>query len=470
MKDIKNFTKKIIDRHFETYSDIDKGFIFLISILNILKNDRFLNEYQSLYIYPNNNELKLFFNCESRNNEFISINTKDDISDMPVFLPNNIYNSLSLFKSIIDGSQNEEQYNKSINEMFLYNPDIINVIRENRTVFNQNYLSEEDYIFKKTLLNIDKENPFSFGFKPKIKPIDLSKVKNNLFNKKILPLITLEEKYKHEIKKILKEVNTNFPELFIYKNEIINNSYIEHIKLEQNNVENDYSHIKSELIATPYNIENSIPLHIKGLNFLNSAFALHNGKKNSHFIFLKSKDGELLGGISYSNKEGSMINEIGFSFTNRSYRGCGVASKLYDKLAQECITDKKVLFNLFYTEDGELAIPKIKNKLKEKYKNIFIVDLDHKNDSEELNRAISNFNYEFKELILDIDKIEKKDDNLLFRIKNHYEKMLPFIKNNILSSDDEREFIKVNISKLKNNIKNKISLSGKNYLFNKKRL
>lgn len=452
MKDIKNFTKKIIDRHFESYSKADKDFIYLISILNILKKDRFLKEYQNLYIYPNNNELKLFFNCDSKNNEVIIEKTDIDTNKLPIFLSDEIYNALNKFKNIIYTSKNEEDYNININNFFSGNPEMIGIIRENRNVFNQNYMAEDEYIFKKILLNIDKENPFSFGFKPKIKNINLDKVKNNLFTKKIFPLSILQEQYKNEINIITKELEINFPELFMDKKEIIENSKIEQVMLRQGCDENSLSfNLKAELIKTPYNIESSIPLYIKGLNFLNSAFALHTGKTNSNFIFLKSNDGELLGGISYSNKEGSIINEIGFSFTNKAYRGFGVATKLYDILAQESIKKGRVLFNTFYTEDGEAAIPGIKQKLKNKYKNIFIVDLDHKNDNEELNRAMSNFNYEFKDLILNFEK-NGRIENTINEIKTSYYSILPFVKKNILTSNDERKFIKNNIDKIKNDI------------------
>lgn len=465
MQDIKNFTNNMVNILFPTYSKLDKDIIFILSFSNILKNDRFINDYHNLYIYPDNNELKLFFNQEKQNYEVLKFNSELNINKLPIFLADNVFNDLNIFRNIILKSKNEIEYNEEVKKILNDNPNIIKTIREYRNVFNQNYLPEQEYILKKILLDIDNEKPFSFGFKPKIKSINLDKVKNNLFNKDIFPISVLNEQYEKETSLILDKLKKQFPELFFSRKDIINNSKIEFISFDQDDT-NNYSSCKekSELMKTPYGIEDNLALKIKGLNFINSAFALHTGKSNSHFIFLKSNDGELLGGISYSNKNNSMINEIGFSFTSKAYRGCGVATKLYDILAKKSMEENKVLFNLFYTEDGEAAIPNIKQKLRNKYEDLFIIDLDYKNeDNAELNNSISNFNYEFKDLILYFDKYSTKDKNILLNIKKHYDENMPYIKENILNTNDEQDFIKKNIEKIKKEIYKKYKMKNKKY-------
>lgn len=64
---------------------------------------------------------------------------------------------------------------------------------------------------------------------------------------------------------------------------------------------------------------------------------------------------------------------------------------------------------------------------------------------------MSNFNYEFKDLILNFEK-NGRIENTINEIKTSYYSILPFVKKNILTSNDERKFIKNNIDKIKNDI------------------
>ena len=114
MQDIKNFTNNMVNTLFPTYSKLDKDIIFILSFSNILKNDRFINDYHNLYIYPDNNELKLFFNQEKQNYEVLKFNSELNINKLPIFLADNVFNDLNIFRNIILRSKNEIEYNEEV--------------------------------------------------------------------------------------------------------------------------------------------------------------------------------------------------------------------------------------------------------------------------------------------------------------------------------------------------------------------
>ena len=124
-------------------------------------------------------------------------------------------------------------------------------------------------------------------------------------------------------------------------------------------------------------ISNKLSSRFYGLDFLNDA-ALRPSTHSTSYIIAKSND-DIVGFLSFnsSDREGhSLIKNIGYVCIKDNFRGTGLAEKLYDKLASICVDNGNIIVNSHYTDQGRDKLPRLKQRIREKHPDFFMLDTD----------------------------------------------------------------------------------------------
>lgn len=124
-------------------------------------------------------------------------------------------------------------------------------------------------------------------------------------------------------------------------------------------------------------ISNKLPSRFYGLDFLNDS-ALQSFSDGISYIIAKSDD-DIVGLLSFnsSDREGhSVIKNIGYVCVKDNFRGTGLAEKLYDKLASICVDNGNIIVNSHYTDQGRDKLPRLKQRIREKHPEFFMLDTD----------------------------------------------------------------------------------------------
>lgn len=124
-------------------------------------------------------------------------------------------------------------------------------------------------------------------------------------------------------------------------------------------------------------ISNKLSSRFYGLDFLNDS-ALQSFSDGISYIIAKSDD-DIVGLLSFdsSDREGhSVIKNIGYVCVKDNFRGTGLAEKLYDKLASICVDNGNIIFNSHYTDQGRDKLPKLKQRVRDKHPDFFMLDTD----------------------------------------------------------------------------------------------
>lgn len=459
MNNIFENINKQIKTQFPDRNKLEIGLISLYAIDYIFNSNRFNSTlYDFNHIKQFDDKLSLRFISNEKNNIFdiFSFRTHKTENKLPTFIRDEHYHQIQELKKIINENELESEYLTQITTLKNNFPEIISIFKNYKTIISKNSDVNWDDVFR----NKNKKNGLFKHFMSN-STSNLEELKAIEFNENIFPISKIEKYFRNEIFFIKNYLHNQYPKLFLSKSEIIKNAKIQHIHLKQGEVDIiENNNLKRSLLDNFYELERNIPLKDLGIDFLKNALNLHQGKSNSYFIFLISEDKELLGGISYSNQNDSIINNIDYTFSNIKYRGLGVATKLYEILAQETIMKNHIICNAFYTDNGKSFIPRIKEKLSIQHKNLISLDLDYSPKNEEPSSyeyIISDFNSEYKKMILEIEEEQSEADkkNLLQCIIEDYQKSLSLIKskNNECYISDIVEQSLENISKKLNDRK-----------------
>ena len=201
---------------------------------------------------------------------------------------------------------------------------------------------------------------------------------------------------KEELTQIMKAVNDEYPELdaplggikakdldyfyfevpadkqtehekvAISKKEQLNNSDM----FKEHNLES--SSFYDFVLDNPFDInrENLYSNALQGLVYINRETLQTNrsGENMDYsFIVAKTKRNETAGVISIAKyKDSNKVYKISDISIKNNFRNKGIASHLYQKLAEFCISNNLILTNKIYSKEGELYLPKMKQRVKEK--------------------------------------------------------------------------------------------------------
>lgn len=179
-------------------------------------------------------------------------------------------------------------------------------------------------------------------------------------------------------------------------------------------------------------ISEILPSRFYGLDFLNAS-SLKPSSNSTSYIIAKAND-DIVGFLSFNSTdtEGtSVIKNIGYVCIKDNFRGTGLVEKIYEKLACICVDNGNIIVNSHYTEQGREKLPRLKQRIREKYSDFLMIDTDlgsWKNIEPEqyhLMNSIKNFNEYFRSnlLIQQRDNPESLKNNIKSITKLHRDSM-----------------------------------------------
>lgn len=184
-------------------------------------------------------------------------------------------------------------------------------------------------------------------------------------------------------------------------------------------------------------ISNSLNNKFFGLDFLNENIVEAN--RNNSFYILARANNETVGFFSFrSAKEDSksLFKNIDYICIKDNYRGLGLAETFYDKAISILQENGNILANSCYTKQGKEKLPRLKQKMREKYPNFLMIDTElgttsHlTSDEKDLLIKEYEFNKDFMERIRYFEQegfpINEKAD----QIKSFYKESIQHIREN----------------------------------------
>lgn len=203
--------------------------------------------------------------------------------------------------------------------------------------------------------------------------------------------------------------------------EILNNNNITVSDLYQ--IKNDHNSPKSfkkSILEYLMKKDDDLSPHIKsqfyGLDFLNPESMLDGPYAKSYILAKVNND--VVGFISFksTDSEGlSTIKTIEYVCVKENFRGTGLSEKLYDKLASILDVNGNILTNSHYTEQGRVKLPRLKQRIREKYPNFLMIDTDlgYSEDLTPKEQKIMDIKSYFNEsFCIDLKTLEKKNPDL----------------------------------------------------------
>lgn len=184
-------------------------------------------------------------------------------------------------------------------------------------------------------------------------------------------------------------------------------------------------------------ISNSLNNKFFGLDFLNENIVEAN--RNNSFYILARANNETVGFFSFrSAKEDSksLFKNIDYICIKDNYRGLGLAEAFYDKAISILQENGNILANSCYTRQGAEKLPRLKQKMREKYPDFLMIDTElgttsHlTSDEKDLLIKEHEFNKDFMERIRYFEQegfpINEKAD----QIKSLYRESIQYIREN----------------------------------------
>lgn len=203
--------------------------------------------------------------------------------------------------------------------------------------------------------------------------------------------------------------------------EILNNNNITVSDLYQ--IKNDHNSPKSfkkSILEYLMKKDDDLSPHIKsqfyGLDFLNPESMLDGPYAKSYILAKVNND--VVGFISFksTDSEGlSTIKTIEYVCVKENFRGTGLSEKLYDKLASILDANGNILTNSHYTEQGRVKLPRLKQRIREKYPNFLMIDTDlgYSEDLTPKEQKLMDIKSYFNEsFCIDLKTLEKKNPDL----------------------------------------------------------
>lgn len=371
--------------------------------------------------------------------EYVDVLSQEHIKD-PDFIPT-IFSFSFLFKDfnynffddsikallnkenitdIISENLKKEVYLTSQIDWKNLNSDTINNFKRK---WNDNHHSRIDSIEKgyKKLSNIQK---YEKKYNKKIKSIIEYISQEKVFLFKPVNIQDVSFHY-YEISNNNEDAGWNEGKKFFLKQDL---EFDEHIlnkhgidkseiyKIDFNNTI-DYQEMKNLIRPYIINYDNELNNSFKGafygLDYIDSAIK---GNICERSYIIAKYHNETVGMISFRSEENinqSVVKNIEYVCVKDSFRGTGLASVLYQKLANIFIDNNKILINSMYSKQGSIKLPRLKEEIRNKNPSFLFIDKDigKNQDNQDFNRIfLREFNNYFIDKILYIER--KKEFHL----------------------------------------------------------
>jgi len=184
-------------------------------------------------------------------------------------------------------------------------------------------------------------------------------------------------------------------------------------------------------------ISNSLSNRFYGLDFLNENIVEAN--RNNSFYILARANNETVGFFSFrSAKEDSksLFKNIDYVCIKDNYRGLGLAETFYDKAISILQENGNILANSCYTKQGAEKLPRLKQKIKEKYPDFLMIDTEigttaHlTSDEKDLLIKEREFNKDFMERIRYFEQEGFPLNERADQVKSFYRESIQHIREN----------------------------------------
>lgn len=394
--DFNLYTDKLIEAHkgdneflstIYSFNFIFKDFDKLLN-KNVQKilNDKGIDKIESKICKKNISFPKLDINDDK--NLLLSLNQE--------WLSNESFITSSLLeakKSFINITEYYNKYEGNIN-------NIINKIKE-----------ERPFIFKEILL---EDITFSY-FETKACKDEIYSKRFNLENDLAINPKILS---KHNIKlSDIYNIPENFEDPYSYKNDVFN--YIL-------NKSNDLS--------------NGINNNFYGLTFLERNILESNEHNNSYI--LATHNNENIGFFSFRSSKydaKSIFKGIEYVCIKDNFRSIGLVEILYDKAINILNDNGNILTNSCYTPQGEVKLPKLKDRMRNKYPEFLLIDKECGDTSflSKNEKILLDFKTHFNKNFIDKIKYYEQQNSINItnkadEIKEFYKKNIKYINENII--------------------------------------
>lgn len=356
----------------------------------------------------------------SRINLFIDI-AKNNTNDIQKYVENLIkahkgdsefLNTVNSFEYLIPNF--ELFFNKNVGDVFRNN-DIDRLessLSKNVFYFSSN--SDSFFNSTKPKLNIDELNASW---------ISESLKRTESINKSLSYFENLNDyynKYNKEITQIMDFIKNEKPLLFknasidnvefsfyevkgdnknvMYKNFILEENFsIDEQIMKKHNIsisdvyslkpdEGSYKNIQDYVLEFVTRKDNDISENMRskfyGLDFLNER-SLGASIQNKTIILARSNN-ETVGFISFKSlpdDNKSILKKIEYVCVKDNFRGSGLAEELYTKMCGVLYDNGNILANTSYTEQGKSKLPRLKERVRQKFPDFLMIDTDMGNDS-----------------------------------------------------------------------------------------
>lgn len=184
-------------------------------------------------------------------------------------------------------------------------------------------------------------------------------------------------------------------------------------------------------------ISNSMPNKFFGLDFLNEGIV--EADRNNSFYILARANNETVGFFSFRSAKGnskSLFKNIDYICIKDNYRGLGLAETFYDKAISILQENGNILANSCYTKQGEEKLPRLKQKVREKYPNFLMIDTalgttaHLTSDEKDLLMKERDFNKDFMDRIQYLEQERFPINEKADQIKSFYRESIQYIREN----------------------------------------
>lgn len=223
----------------------------------------------------------------------------------------------------------------------------------------------------------------------------------------------------------------------ILKSHGIEKSFLYDIPLNKDDPYQYRDNVLHSILNKNNDISNSLNNKFFGLDFLNENIV--EASRNNSFYILATANNETVGFFSFrSAKEDSksLFKNIDYICIKDNYRSLGLAETFYDKAISVLQENGNILANSCYTKQGKEKLPRLKQKMREKYPDFLMIDTElgttsHlTSDEKDLLIKEHEFNKDFMERIRYFEQegfpINEKAD----QIKSFYKESIQHIREN----------------------------------------
>ncbi len=202
-------------------------------------------------------------------------------------------------------------------------------------------------------------------------------------------------------------------------------------------------------------ISNSLNNKFFGLDFLNEDIVEAN--RNNSFYILARANNETVGFFSFRSAKQdskSLFKNIDYICIKDNYRGLGLAETFYDKAISILQENGNILANSCYTKQGKEKLPRLKQKMREKYPDFLMIDTEL--------GTTAHLTSDEKDLLINECEFNK---DFMSRIKYFEQEGFPINE----KADQVKSFYKESIQYIRENKKHFISGEMNMYTFNEEK-